>query len=63
MAFYDCVQTLNITLTTRLTDTSNTLIDNVFANSTKFEAVSGILINGIFDHQAILTIITNTNIK
>ena len=33
----------NITLPTRLTDTSNTLIDNVFANSAKFKAVSGIL--------------------
>ena len=33
---------VNITLPTRLTETSNTLIDNVFANSAKFEAVSGI---------------------
>ena len=48
----------NITLPTRLTDTSNTLIDNAFANSAKFEAVSGILINNISDHQAIFTIIT-----
>ena len=48
----------NITLPTRRTDTSNTLIDNVFANSAKFEAVSGILINNISDHQAIFTIIT-----
>ena len=48
----------NITLPTRLTDTSNTLIDNVFANSAKFEVVSGILINNISDHQAIFTIIT-----
>ena len=48
----------NITLPTGLTDTSNTLIDNVFANSAKFEAVSGILINNISDHQAIFTIIT-----
>ena len=48
----------NITLPTRLTDTSNTLIDNVFANSAKFEAVSGILTNNISDHQAIFTIIT-----
>ena len=48
----------NITLPTRLTDTSNTLVDNVFANSAKFEAVSGILINNISDHQAIFTIIT-----
>ena len=48
----------NITLPTRLTDTSNTLIDNVFANSAKFEAVSGILINNISDHKAIFTIIT-----
>ena len=48
----------NITLPTRLTDTSNTLIDNVFANSAKFEAVSGILINSISDHQTIFTLIT-----
>ena len=48
----------NITLPTRLTDTSNTLIDNVFANSAKFEAVSGIFINYISDHQSIFTIIT-----
>ena len=48
----------NITLPTRLIDTSNTLIDNVFANSAKFEAVSGILINNISDHQANFTIIT-----
>ena len=47
----------NITLPTRLTDTRY-LIDNVFANSAKFEAVSGILINNISDHQAIFTIIT-----
>ena len=47
----------NITLPTRLTDTSNTLIDNVFSKSAKFEAVSGILINNISDHQSIFTII------
>ena len=47
----------NIALPTRLTDTSNTLIDNVFTNSAKFEAVSGILINDISDHQPIFTII------
>ena len=47
----------NITLSTRLTDTSNTLIDNVFTNSAKFEAVSRILINNISDHQPIFTII------
>ena len=33
------------------------MIDNVFANSAKYEAVSGILINNISDHQAIFTII------
>ena len=47
----------NITLPTRLTDTSNTLIDNVFTNSAKFEAISGILINNISDRQPIFTII------
>ena len=47
----------NITLPTRLTDTSNTLIGNVFSNSAKFEAVSGILINNISDHRPIFTII------
>ena len=33
------------------------MIDNVFANSAKFEAISGILINNISDHQSIFTII------
>ena len=47
----------NVTLPTRLTDTSNTLIDNVFNNSAKFEAVSGILINNISDHHPIFIII------
>ena len=40
-----------------LTDTSNTLIDNVFTNLAKFEAVTQILINNISDHQPIFTII------
>ena len=47
----------NITFPTRLTDTSNTLIDNVFTNSAKFEAVSRILINNISHHQPNCTII------
>ena len=45
-----------MTLPTRSTDTSNTLIDNIFANSVKFDVISGILINNIFDHQAIFII-------
>ena len=48
------------TLPTRPTDTSNTFIDSMFTNSDKFEAVSGILINNIFDYQPIFTIIEIT---
>ena len=44
-----------ITLPTRITDTSNTLIDNILTNVYDDNHVSGILINKISDHQPICT--------
>ena len=44
-----------ITLPTRITDTSNTLIDNILTNVYDDKHVSGILINKISDHQPIFT--------
>ena len=45
----------NITLPTRITDTSNTLIDNILANAIDDRHISGIMINKISDHQPIFT--------
>ena len=42
-----------ITLPTRITDTSNTLIDHILTNVYDDKHVSGILINKISDHQPI----------
>ena len=44
-----------ITLPTRITDTSNPLIDNILTNVYDDNHVSGILINKISDHQPIFT--------
>ena len=44
-----------IALPTRITDTSNTLIDNILTNVYDDKHVSGILINKISDHQPIFT--------
>ena len=44
-----------ITLPTRITDTSNTLIDNILVNVIDDRHISGIMINKIFDHQPIFT--------
>ena len=44
-----------ITLPTRITDTSNTLIDNILTNVYDDKHVLGILINKISDHQPIFT--------
>ena len=44
-----------ITLPTRITDTSNTLIDNILTNVYDNNHVSVILINKISDHQPIFT--------
>ena len=44
-----------ITLSTRITDTSNTLIDNILANVIDGRHISGIMINKISDHQSIFT--------
>ena len=44
-----------ITLPTRITDTSNTLIDNILVNVIDDRHISGIMINKISDHQPIFT--------
>ena len=44
-----------ITLPTRITDTSNTLIDSILTNVYDDNHVSGILINKISDHQPVFT--------
>ena len=57
--FFDIVMSSGfqpkITLPTRITDTSNTLIDNILTNVYDDNHVSGILINKISDHQPIFT--------
>ena len=44
-----------ITLPTRISDESTTLIDNIFCNNIDIEHISGILVNKISDHQMIYT--------
>ena len=44
-----------ITLPTRITDRSSTLIDNILTNVYDNNHISGILINKIWDHQPIHT--------
>ena len=44
-----------ITLPTRITDRSSTLIDNILTNVYDDNYISGILINKISDHQPIFT--------
>ena len=44
-----------ITLSTRITDTSNTLIDNILVNVIDDRHFSGMMINKISDHQPIFT--------
>ena len=46
-----------ITLPTRFTEQSSTLIDNVFSNNLEERETSGILLNHISDHQFIFTYI------
>ena len=48
-----------ITLLTRFTDQSATLIDNVFSTNIEEKEVSGILLNYILDHQLLFTFIEN----
>jgi hypothetical protein len=45
-----------LTLPTRLTDTSSTLIDNIYTNKINANVSAGILINQISDHQVIFLI-------
>ena len=49
----------HITLPTRISNESTTLIDNIFSNYMNTEHTSGILINKISDHQIIYTHLTN----
>ena len=46
-----------ITLPTRFTEQSSTLIDNVFSNNIEEREISGILLNHISDHQFLFTYI------
>ena len=46
-----------ITLPTRFTEQSSTLIDNVFSNNIEEREISGILLNRISDHQFLFTYI------
>ena len=48
-----------ITLPTRFSDQSATLIDNVFSTNIEEKEVSGILLNHISDHQLLFTFIEN----
>ena len=52
-----------ITLPTRISDHSCTLIDNIFSNNIELRETSGILLNQLSDHQMVFTNIENiTNI-
>ena len=48
-----------ITLPTRISDSSSTLIDNIFLNNIEEADISGILLNHISDHQMMFTIVEN----
>ena len=50
-----------ITLPTRLSDHSSTLIDNIFTNNIDEASKSGILLNSISDHQMIFTYVENVS--
>ena len=50
---------LKITLPTRFSDRSATLIDNVFSTNIQEKEVSGILLNHISDHQLLFIFIEN----
>ena len=50
-----------ITLLTRLSDHSSTLIDNIFTNNIDEAGTSGILLNSISDHQMIFTHVENVS--
>ena len=52
-----------ITLPTRISKTSHTLIDNIFTNSTTLDEVSGIITDKISDHFASFTITKSFLIK
>ena len=47
----------NITLPTRMCDTTSTLIDNIYTNAIDKDHTSGILIRPISDHQMYFSII------
>ena len=51
-----------ITLPTRISEQSGTLIDNIYINNTDERVSSGILMNQISDHQMIFTSIIFLNI-
>ena len=51
-----------ITLPTRICNTSSTIIDNIFSNEICSNDASGIFVNHISDHQTIFTI-TSTKLK
>ena len=50
-----------ITLPTRLSDHSSTLIDNIFTNNMDETGTSGILLNNISHHQMIFTYVENVS--
>ena len=50
-----------ITLPTRLSDHSSTLIDNIFTNNMDETGTSGILLNNISDHQMIFTYVEDVS--
>ena len=51
----------HITLPTRLSDTCDTLIDNMFANNVGVNHVNGVLSHVISDHQITFSIILGSN--
>ena len=61
-SFYDNVIMQGfITLPTRLSDTCDTLIDNIFANNVRVNHVNGVLSHVISDHQITFSIILGSN--
>ena len=48
---------------TRVTDHSSTVIDNIFSNVTEYETISGNIINQIADHFAQFLLLKRINIK
>ena len=63
----DTMHSLGLYTPTRITDSSTTLIDNIFTNELHFNLTSGIMFNDISDHLPIFALceynISRYNVK